>query len=268
MISYIKTVFTKPKEIYTGRNMKTKHFFSLLLLLSVALTALSFFEFLPIARTMNSDVHEIRESIPEFELVDNHLESETESYIYQTDSIIFYFDADDRIATDTIDKNMMAVSAPISIGILNEQLYLNLIGQSYSLEYANLENFTTENLQDLINGFGNISAYYLLVFLVLLLIFNLILFVSQFLPIALFANIISIYRRTRLRFFQSAKISLLAVMGPTLIVYAVNAFLFPVRFQFEIIMAASLVLYYMSITEMKTRIEEQIKQDKKENGDP
>lgn len=261
MITYIKTAFTRPKEIYTGRNMKNKHFFSLLLLLSVILTFLSIFEFLPIARNMNNDINEIRESIPEFELVDNQLESESDSYIYQTDSMVFYFDPDDNISTDTINSNANTTSAPVSLGILDSQLYLTLLGQNYSLNYADLDNFTTADLEGLISSFGNISTNYIFFFIVLLFIFNIILFVMQFLPIALFANIISIYRRTSLRFFQSAKMALLAVMGPTLIVYAVNAFLFPVRFQFEIILAASLVLYYMSITEMKKRIIEQSDQN-------
>lgn len=261
MITYIKTAFTKPKEIYTGRNMKNRHFFSLLLLLSVVLTFLSIFEFLPIARNMTNDVNEIRESIPEFELVDNQLESESESYIYQTDSMVFYFDPDNNISTDTIDNNASIASAPVSLGILDNQLYLNLLDQNYSLNYADLDNFTTADLQGLISSFGNVSANYIFFFIIFLFIFNFILFVMQFLPIALFANIISIYRRTSLRFFQSAKMALLAVMGPTLIVYAVNAFLFPVRFQFEIILGASLVLFYMSITEMKKRIIEQSNQD-------
>lgn len=261
MITYIKTAFTKPKEIYTGRNMKNKHFFSLLLLLSVTLTFLSVFEFLPIVRDLSDDVNEIRESIPEFELVDNQLRSGSESYIYQTDSMVFYFDPDDNISTETIDNNANTVSTPVSLGILDDQLYLNLLDQSYGLNYANLENFTTSDLQGIIQRFGNISPIYIFFFIIFLLIFNLILFITQFIPIALFANIISIYRKTTLRFFQSAKMALLAVMGPTLIVYAVNAFLFPVRFQFEIILGASLVLYYMSITEMKKRIIQQSKEN-------
>lgn len=264
MINYIKTVFTKPKEIYTGRNMKNSHFFLLLLLLTLVLTFLSIFEFLPIARNMHSDLTEIKDSIPEFELVENNLDSEDESYIYQTDNMIFYFDPQDKITTDTIDSNANTVTAPVSIGILDDQMYLNVIGQDYSLQYSNLDNFTTKDLENLIYDFGSVSTSLILLFLLFLLIFNFILFVSYFFPIALFANIISIYRRTRLRFFQSAKISLLAMIGPTLIVYIINAFLFPVRFQFEIIMGAALVIYYMSITEMKYRIEQQTDQ---ENGE-
>jgi hypothetical protein len=259
MLTYIKTAFTKPKEIYIGRNMKNRYFFSLLLLLSLTLTFLSIFEFIPIARNIGNDVNEIRDSIPEFELIDNNLESATESYIYQTDSMIFYFDPDDNISTDTIDSNADTTSAPVSLGILDDQLYLNLMSQSYSLEYADLNNFTTADLQGLINSFGNVSNSYIVFFIVFLFIFNLILFITQFFPIALFANIISIYRQTTLRFFQSAKMALLAIMSPTVIVYAINAFLFPVRFQFEIILVASLVLYYMSISEMKKRIIEQSK---------
>jgi len=257
MISYIKTVFTKPKEIYTGRNMRNSHYFLLLLLMTLVLTLLSIFEFIPGARTVNNDLDEIRNSIPEFELVDNQLDSESESYVYQTDTMRFYFDPDDRMEVENINDDMTTTSAPISVGLLDDQIHLSALGQEYSINYADFDNLTTEDLESLINNFGNVSTEMVLLFLVFLFIFNLFLFISQLLPITIFANLISVTRRTPLRFFQSAKISLLATMAPMLIIYVINAFFFTVSFQLEITFIASLVLYYMSITEMKKRISNQ-----------
>jgi len=261
MISYIKTVFTKPKEIYTGRNMKNFHYFLLLLLMTLTLTILSIFEFLPGIRTVNNDLDEIKNSIPEFELVDNQLNSESESYIYQTDTMRFYFDPEDQMEAENIDDDMMTTSTPISVGLLNDQIHLNALGQDYSINYADFDNLTTEDLEGIINNFGNISLEMVLLFLVFLFIFNLFLYVSQLLPITIFANLISVTRRTRLSFFQSAKISLLATMAPLLIIYVINAFFFTVSFQLEITLITSLILYYMSITEMKKRISNQSKND-------
>ena len=80
---------------------------------------------------------------------------------------------------------------------------------------------------------------------------------TQLIPITLFANLISVFRRTRLTFFQNAKISLLASMGPFILMAILNAFQLQIHYQFEIILAASILLFYISITEMKNRIQKQ-----------
>lgn len=98
-------------------------------------------------------------------------------------------------------------------------------------------------------------------FIVFLFFYNLLFFISQLFPIVLFANLISVYRRTGLRFVQTAKVSLLATSLPALVVYGLHAVVFPVSFQFEIILGASLVLYYMSMTELKERFRDQLKED-------
>lgn len=255
MTHYIKTLFIKPKEIYTGRNMKNSHFFSLLFLLTLLLTILSIFEFIPLLNTINEDITEVKDSIPAFELVSDELESDAESYVYQTDTLFLYFDPEDKMTSETIDRNMASVSVPLSVGIMNDHLYLNIVGQNLSLRYADFDNFTTTDLETLIATLGQFSTPMALMFVVLLFLFTFILFLMQFFPITLFANIISVYRRTGLRFFQSAKIALLATIGPIVILYTINAFIFPVRFQFELLLIASLTLYYISITEMKKRID-------------
>ena len=79
-------------------------------------------------------------------------------------------------------------------------------------------------------------------------------YLFQLFPIILFANIVSVYRRTGLRFLQTAKISLLATILPILGLYTVNAFLFNVYFHLEILIVSSVIIYYSSITEMKNRI--------------
>ncbi len=261
MINYVKTAFTKPKEIYTGRNMKNAHFFSLALLLTFAVTLLSLFEFLPIGQNIINDFNEVKESIPDFELVDNELESDADSYIYQTDSIILYFDTEDQVNSETINRNMNTTSVPLSVGLLQDEIYLNMMGQDYSIQYSALEHFTTGDLKSMIDSVGDLSPGMIIFFVIFLFIFNLFLFVFQFFPLALFANLISIYRRTALRFGQSAKIALLATILPTLIVHLISAVIYPISFQFEVIFGASLVFYYMSITEMKKRMEKQNNHD-------
>lgn len=254
MINYIKTAFIKPKEIYIGRNMKNSHFFSILFTLVVALTLFSLFEFYPGFREMNQDITEVKQAIPEFTLEDSALESDSESFIYQTDTLFLYFDPENQMSTETIDRNMNSVPVPVSIGLLSEELSMNVIGQSFSLRYSELSDFTTEDLEALIANFGEFSSGFIFLFVLFLVIFNFVLYLVQFFPIVLFTNIISVYRRTGFRFYQTMKVTLLATIPPIITLYAVNAFLFNVYYQFELLTVTSVVIYYMCITEMKDRI--------------
>lgn len=251
---YIKQAMTRPKEIYVGRNMKNSHFFSIILLLATALTFLSLFEFYPAFRNMNSDITEVKQAIPEFTLENNQLESPSDSFVYQTDTLLLYFDPDNKISTDTITQNMNSVSVPLSVGLLKNELTLSLMDQNFTLQYADLSNFTTEDLKSLIDSFGQFSPTIILFFILFLFIYNLMIYLFQLFPIILFANIVSVYRRTGLRFLQTAKISLLATILPILGLYTVNAFLFNVYFHLEILIVSSVIIYYSSITEMKNRI--------------
>lgn len=257
MINYIKTVFTKPKEIYTARNMKNSHYFLLVLLTGLSLTLLSIFEILPVATQLSEDYEEVRASVPEFELVNGELESVTDSYAYQTNSILFYFDSEDKIDTESIDLNMPTQTAPISFGLLKDQIYFNAAGTSYSFMYNNFENLTAEDLKTLINNVGSFTTEMYIILILILIGLNLFLYVTQLIPITLFANLISVFRRTRLTFFQNAKISLLASMGPFILMAILNAFQLQIHYQFEINLAASILLFYISITEMKNRIQKQ-----------
>lgn len=258
MLTYIKTIFTKPKEIYTGRNMKRSHYFSLILLLSFVLTLLSSIEMIPVAKQFKSDYETITSSIPEFELTDNQLESEEESYIYQTDSLVFYFDAEDRMKTNTIDQNMKTQADPVSLALLKDEIYFNALGSGYGFSYASFNKLNAEDLGELLQSASNFTPSMYLISLVILFILNLFIYLYQLFPITLFGNLIAVYRRTGLRFFQNAKIALLASIGPFLLMYGVNVFQLNVPYEFEIIFAASIILFYMSITEFKKRREQQI----------
>src|SRR5699024_2980183 len=211
MIYYIKTIFTKPKEIYTARNMKNSHYFLLLLATCFILTFLSIFEILPVAHQFSDDYEEIYSSIPDLDFVDGKLESETESYIYQSNSIMFYFDSEDRITIDKIESDRPVQSAPISIGILKNQIYLNAAinnnyfyvnaaGTSYSFVYDNFEKLTSKDLMELIKNIGNFSIGMYLLLIVILFVVNLFIYLTELIPITLFANLISVYRKTRMSF--------------------------------------------------------------------
>lgn len=255
MFTYLKTTIKKPKEIYIGRNMKNSHFFLIALMIILLLTILSFFQFIPSFRSVQSDLSEIKESIPAFELENNQLTSPNNSYIYQTDSMVFYFDPDDAVTTDLIDDNMRAVSAPVSIGILNDRIYINFLNQSFSLEYAEMNEFTTSSLQMLIDSLGTEYSYSNVLTFFILFIAQLFSYSYQLILLSLIASIANMFTRARLRLFQIFKMILLANMMPNLLVHLVSAFISPVPFQFEITAILTFILFFISVNEMLNRMQ-------------
>lgn len=260
MIDYIKTVFTKPKEIYTARNMKASRYFLMILLMTITLTLISVFEVLPVFNQISDDYDEIRDFLPAYEVVGKQLESEEESYVYQTDSIVFYFDPENKMSTDIVDRNMTSQRAPISIALLDDQLYFNILNNSQSFNYERFS-ITANDIDNIFASISSFSFSTIIILVLVLFLLNLFLYVSQLIPITVFANLISVFRRSRLRFFQNAKIALLASVIPFILMYVLNALQIMIPYQFEIIFTTSLIIFYISITEFKNRIQLQKKDE-------
>lgn len=258
MVDYIKNLVKKPTEIYTARNMKNKHYFLFILFMGFTLTFFSVFELKEDLNNLKGDYQEIQNSIPDFKVVDSQLESDVESYVYQTDNLVFYFDSEDTIDNQLIDKNMQKQFAPMSLGLKKDAIYLNIIGQSQSFKYSDL-GMTTEELKSFISLNKFSSPLFYVLFFIILLVFNLILYLMQLFSISIFANVISFVRKTRLTFFQNAKIALLASMIPFLVIQLLTAFNLTIAYQYELVMVASLILFYLTIDEFKKRLEEQNK---------
>lgn len=249
MFTYIKKIFLKPREIYTGSNMRNGHYFSLILFTGFVLSFLSIFETLPTVQSFQSDFEEIQSSVPTFELVDNQLESSTDSFVYQTDNIIFYFDSQNKINQDTIDRNMKIHKNPISIGFLKSKIHFNFLGTTYSFSYDKIGNLSAHDLTEILNSMTNFSVGMSTFFLLTLYVLNTLLFISELIPITLMANVISVYRKTGFSFFQNAKIALLATVGPSILIYLLNAFNIQVFYEFEILLISSLLLFYATVSE-------------------
>lgn len=253
MLTYIKKLFKNPREIYTARNMKNKNYFLIILSMVILLTFLSAFNVKEEFDKLSEDYQEIEESIPEYQLVNNQLESDQEGFIYQTDSLVFYFDPQDKIDTQLIDKNMEKQSAPISAALQKNKIYLNILGQNQSLTYSDFD-LTSKDLKAII-GLENFSApIYFIIILFVLFFFNLLLYLIQLFSISVFANFVSFIQGSKLKFTQNAKIAVVASIIPFLTMAILNAFNFSIAYQFEITIASSLILFYLTISEFKKRL--------------
>lgn len=254
MLNYIKKLGQNPTEIYTARNMSKKYYFSIILLMGLLLTLLSTFNIREEFTSLSNDYQEIQSAIPDFELINNQLESEEESFIYQTDRFVFYFDPQDKISSNLIDKNMTKQQAPISAALKKENIYLNILGRSQSVKYADL-NMTSQDLRSLIQLDNFSSSFYFIVTFIVLFLFNSLLYITQLFSISIFANLISFIQGSKLNFFQNAKITIIASIVPFLLMGILNIFDLSIAYQFELTSLATLFLFYMSISEFKDRLQ-------------
>lgn len=255
MFTYVKNLIQQPKEIYTARNMKNKHFFFFLILIGFLTTLLSAADIREDYNQLRADYQEIQASIPTYEIVDGELESDAESYIYQTDSLVFYFDAEGKITQNLIDKNMKNQHAPMSFALQKDRLYLNVLGQSRSIKYSRFD-LAGESLQSVLNVDLLNSPFYFLLILFILFWIQVILYASQLFTIAIFANLISFIQQTGLTFIQNAKIALMASIIPTLIFALLNTFNLSVAYASELTTLGSLFLFYLAIDEFKKRLKQ------------
>lgn len=257
MIDYIKRLFKKPTEIYTARNMKNTHYFLFILSMGLLLTVSSLFTIKPEFDAIFNDYNEVLSFMPDFELVDGQLESTEDSYIYETDNIIFYFDPQNKVSTELIDKNMKLQIAPISLGLMDQELYINILNMNQTYKYSSL-NLTTDGLKGIISLNNLYKPLFYGVTLLVIMFFNLFLYSTQLLSISIFANLISVIGRTGLKFFQNAKIALIASMIPFSVFAVINALQISVSYQYELISVSSLVLFYLSINQFKERLKKQV----------
>lgn len=262
MFTYVKNLIQQPKEIYTARNMKNKHFFFFILLIGFIITLFSVTDIRKDYNQLRADYQEIQTSIPTYEIVDGQLESESESYIYQTNSLVFYFDAENKITQNLIDKNMKNQQAPVSFALQKDRIYLNVLGQSRSIKYSRFD-LEGENLQSVLNVDLLNSRFYFMLILFILFLVQVILYATQLFSIAIFANLISFIQRTGLTFIQNAKIALMASLIPTLIFALLNTFNLSLAYSSELTTLGSLFLFYLSIDEFKKRLKQQQGPDSK-----
>ena len=152
---------------------------------------------------------------------------------------------------------MKLQTAPISIGLMDQEIYINILELNQNYIYSNL-NLTTEGLQAIISLNTFYQPLFYVITLIIAFVFNLFLYTTQLLSISIFANLISVIEKTGLNFFQNAKIALLASIVPFSVFAVLNALQLTIRYQYEIISITSLILFYMSIKEFKIRLKEQI----------
>lgn len=251
LASYIKTALFNPKNIYQAKNMdkgqSIGYFIFIVLIIFISLLGIIF----PVFTQLSDDSQEIADQIPEFTVENGQLETSEDSYIHLTDSFTFFFDPSDEISQRTIEQNLSLQSSPIALGILTDEIYFNFNGNEQSISYDQFGNFDDNSIRELFNQFSSFSIVSILIVLAILFLLTSFVFLWEFIPIVIFAYMIALFSRNRIRFFDSAKMVAVAITLPTLLFSIINLFGIVIPFQYELRFIFTLILFGVTLHEMK-----------------
>lgn len=251
LTTYIKSALFNPKNIYQAKNMNKRqsirYFLFIVLIIFVSLLGMIF----PVFTQLSDDSQEIAEQIPEFTVENGQLETSGDSYIHLTNSFTFFFDPDDEISQRTIEQNINLQSSPIALGILTDEIYFNFNGDEQSISYEQFGDFDDNLVRELFNQFSNFSIVTILIVVAILFLLTAFVFLWEFIPIVIFAYMIALFARERIRFLDTAKITAVATTLPTLLFSIINLFGVIIPFQYELRFIFTLILFGVTLHEMK-----------------
>ena len=196
------------------------------------------------------DGQEVAQRIPNFEIEDGQIvpAENAESFIYQTDSIIFTFepsgtltssDVEDRISGDTL-----------GMSLLEDGLYLSIPLYPIHFSYSQLEGMNQDTFKDVILGLQSVNPIVLVITFLLLWVSSLILALIYNFLYTVFGNLVATITRKPLRFGETWRIVLFASTLPTILFTLLNLFGIQPLFQLEAQLGITIYFYYLSLKTM------------------
>ena len=254
MLEYIKTGFLNPKESIKARKMTRKQMFGYFALLTLLITLSMTTIITSLMTNLRDDGQEIAEGIPAFEVENSEFVTDNEeSYIHQTNTFLFFFDPNGEIALEEVESNVERLSVPVGIALLEDGFYLNVTGRTLPLPYDQLDGFNQDNLIRLFQQIGNFSPLVLLFVFIVAYIASAFSLAYEWLIVALFANIIATLLRIRSPFRKNARVALVSLSIPTLVISAIEAFGFYVPLAFELKLAFAIYFIYSSFRTLRPK---------------
>lgn len=236
-----------PEQLIQARNVKTGKIVWYFIFLSFILTIPSWVETNRLLTDFIQDGQEIAQTIPDFEVENGQLvpAENAESFIYQTDSIIFTFDPSGTITSTDVDNRISGET--LGMSILESGLYFSIPLYPIQLSYSQLEGMNQDTFKDVILGLQSVNPVVLVMTFVLLWISSLILALIYNFLYTVFGNLVATITRKPLRFGESWKIVLFASTLPTILFTLLNLFGIHPLFQLEIQLAITIYFYYLSL---------------------
>lgn len=254
MLEYIKTGFLHPKESIKARKMTRKQLLGYFALLALIITLSLTTVITSLMTNLREDGREISEGIPSFEIVNNQIVADNEdSYVHQTNTFLFFFDPNGEISLEEVESNVERLSVPIGIALLEEGFYLNVAGRTLPLTYDQMDGFNQDNLSNLLQQIGTFSPLVLLFIFMVAYLASAFSLAYEWLIVALFANIVATLVRVRSPFRKNARVALVCLSIPTLVISVVEAFGYFVPLAFELKLGFAIYFIYSSFKTLKPK---------------
>lgn len=253
MKEYIRIGFKDPKQLVRVRSMTRKQLLAYFALLTFILTFSMTSVLTNVMTNLQEDGSEIAETIPPFTIENNQLiaEEDQESYVHQTNSFLLFFDPNGAIQTEEIDTNLERLNVPIGIGLMQDEFYLNVTGQTIPVSYEQLDGVDQDRFIDLLSQIGSLSPLVILLMFIVAYLASGFVLLYEWLIVALFANILVTLLRLRSPFKKNARMALVSLSIPTLLLSIIEAFGYIVPFAFELKLGFTI---YFLFTSLKTLV--------------
>lgn len=247
LITLFKHAMTRPDKLMEARKLKTSRIVLYFLFISFILSIPSWVQTTTLLNEFVQDGQEIAEHIPEFKVENDQLVpgENAESFIYQTDSVIFAFDPSGEVTPSEMERRV--VGDTIGVSLLEKGLYLNIPFYPIQLSYSQLNGLNANMFKEVILSVQQINPVVLLITFLILWVSSLILAVIYNFIYTVFGNLVAAITRKQMRFGETWKIVLFASTLPTLFFSVLNSFAIHPVFQFEIQVGITLYFYYLAL---------------------
>ncbi|RHH69517.1 MULTISPECIES: DUF1189 domain-containing protein [Vagococcus] len=253
----IKASFKQPTLLLEGRNKKGFHVFLYLLLLAVILSLPVIYQATLITKTIQDDGKKIIQKLPEFSIEDNTLvtKEKNDGFIYQTNSLIFTFDPNDKRTKEEIETD--AASNVLVVGLLKKEIIMilprvgtttdimedNVLTIPYSMPQANI--LSKNVLEQLFASNTSRSMWFSIMFFVtwFMVFFNLLM---DIVILSFFANIFTKFRLIGFKYKDVFKIVVYSATLPSILT-AILQFVWPSISFGSVGVALTLLIYFNAL---------------------
>jgi hypothetical protein len=243
----MKASFLNPEKLSSARSLSKKKIIAYLFILSFITAIPTWIQGNKLIDDFKRDGQKIAEQLPSFKIEQDKLmtEEKTESFIYQTDSIIFTFDPTGEQTPEDVKKN--TIGTTIGLALLNDGFYLSAPGYPGTIPYSRMNGLTDTFFKDIVLGMERVNRLIYLFSFILIWLVSFLIVVIYNLLYTVFANLVATFSRRSLRFSDNWKIVLFASTLPTVFFALLNSFQLTPYLQLEASLVITTYFYYLSI---------------------
>lgn len=238
---------TDPEQLIKARKVKPGKIFLYFIFISFILSIPSWVQTTTLLTDFMQDGEEVAGNIPEFTVENNQLipGENADSFVYQTDSIIFAFDPSGEVTPDEIDRRITGNT--IGVSLLEDSLYLSIPFYPIQFSYSQLNGLNDTLFKDVFLSLQQMNPLVLVITFFVLWISSLIVALIYNFIYTVFGNLVAAITRKQIRFGETWKVVLFASTLPTIFFSILNTFNIQPLFQLEIQLGITVYFYYLAL---------------------